>query len=213
MTQCNEYYKSVISMNIRKLVESFLSGRCQIPRKAQTKGLNSSSKDKKIFCIGLHKTGTTSLEAALKNHGFLMGNQSAGEDLLEDWAIRDFKRIIDLCHTADAFQDTPFALPYTYQALDMHFSNAKFILTIRNDFEQWYRSITRFHSKLWADGVRVPTVEDLKKAPYRYKGRAYRANRLLFNTSENDLYEKKCLQQYYENHNYAVNKLLSAPTR
>lgn len=161
-------------------------------------------KSPKVFCIGLNKTGTTSLEAALKNHGFRIGNQNAGEDLVVDWAQRDFDQIIKLCYTADAFQDAPFSFPFTYQALDMHFHNAKFILTIRDDFEQWYDSITRFHSKIWADGIRVPTVEDLKKAPYRYEGRAYEVNRLLFNSPENDPYEIECFRRYYESHNNAV---------
>ena len=160
--------------------------------------------DAKVFCIGLNKTGTTSLEAAFKSHGFRVGNQSAGEDLIGDWGERDFDRIIKLCYTADAFQDAPFSLPFTYQALDMHFPNAKFILTIRDDFEQWYDSITRFHSKNWADGVRMPTVEDLKKATYRYKGDAYVVNRLMFTSPESEPYEKESLRRYYESHNHAV---------
>ena len=86
----------------------------------------------------------------------------------------------------------------------MHFPNAKFILTIRDDFEQWYDSITRFHSKNWADGVRMPTVEDLKKAAYRYKGDAYVVNRLMFTSPESEPYEKESLRRYYESHNHAV---------
>ena len=166
--------------------------------------LKSKRNAPKIFCIGLNKTGTTSLEAELKDHGFRMGNQHSGEDLVEEWAKRDFKKIIKLAYSADAFQDAPFSYPYTYQALDMHFPNAKFILTIRDNFEQWYQSITRFHSKLWADGVRIPTADDLKKARYRYVGRPYRGNRLLFDTPESSPYEKEGLRRYYESHNRAV---------
>ena len=160
--------------------------------------------DIKVFCIGLNKTGTTSLEAAFKSHGFRVGDQNAGEDLVVDWAKRDFDQIIKLCYTADAFQDAPFSLPFTYQALDMHFPNAKFILTIRDNFEQWYDSITRFHSKKWAGGVRIPTTEDLKNATYRYKGYPYEVNRFMFTSPESDPYEKECLRQYYESHNDAV---------
>jgi len=168
------------------------------------KFFNKRKYQTKIFCIGLNKTGTTSLEAELKNKGFRMGNQHSGEDLIEEWAKRDFCKIIDFCYSAEAFQDAPFSFPYTYQALAMHFPNAKFILTIRDNFEQWYKSLTRFHSKLWADGVRIPTKDDLKKAPYRFVGRAYRANRLLFDTPESSPYEKESLRRYYESHNRAV---------
>lgn len=86
----------------------------------------------------------------------------------------------------------------------MHFPNAKFILTIRDNFEQWYQSITRFHSKNWADGVRIPTADDLKKAHYRYVGYAYRTLRLLFDTPESAPYNQLSLRQYYESHNRAV---------
>lgn len=67
----------------------------------------------KIFCIGRHKTGTTSLAQEFEMLDFVVGDQRAGELLLEDWVKRDFKRIIKYCYTAQVFQDTPFALPYT----------------------------------------------------------------------------------------------------
>ena len=160
--------------------------------------------DVKIFCIGLNKTGTTSLEAALESHGFKVGNQVAGEDLVDKWAKREFAEVVELCHTADAFQDAPFSFPFTYQALDMYFPNAKFVLTIRDDFDQWYDSITRFHSKKWADGVRIPTIEDLKNAPYRGTGWAYKVHKLLFDSPDEDPYCKESLRRYYEGHNSAV---------
>ena len=48
----------------------------------------------KVFCIGRNKTGTTSVERALQDMGYRLGNQRAGELLLEDWARRDFRRIV-----------------------------------------------------------------------------------------------------------------------
>jgi hypothetical protein len=165
---------------------------------------NRKKNQKKVFCIGLNKTGTTSLAAAFERHGLSVGNQTTGEELTDDWSRRDFKQIIKLCYTADAFQDAPFSFPFTYQALDMHFSNAKYILTVRDSFEQWYSSLTRFHSKKWADANRLPTAEDLRNADYCGKGWAYRLNRVLFNSPEDDLYEVEALRCYYESHNNAV---------
>jgi hypothetical protein len=154
----------------------------------------------KIFCVGLGKTGTTTLEQVFKDLGFKVGDQRTGENLIGDWAKRDFKKIIKLTHSADAFQDTPFSLPYTFIVLDQYFPNAKFILSVRDSAEEWYDSLTRFHSRIWADGNRVPTREDLKSATYIYKGRPFDANRLQFQTPESDPYQKEWLLSYYKRH-------------
>lgn len=158
----------------------------------------------KVFCIGLNKTGTTSLEKALQELGFQMGNQRAGEELIDDWGQRSFAKIIRLAYTADAFQDIPFSLPYTYQALDAHFPNAKFILTMRNSAEEWYESLLRFHSKLWADGTRPPTADDLAKATYVSEGHALRTHQLMFDVPTHDLYNRDRLIQVYQHHAYSV---------
>lgn len=158
----------------------------------------------KVFCIGLNKTGTTSLSAALHDLGFRLGSQRRGELLLDDWARRDFCRIFYLCYSADAFKDIPFSLPFTFEAIDQHFPNAKFIMSLRDDGEQWYESITRFHSKLWADGKRIPTAEDLKTATYIKRGRPWHSNRLIYNTPETEPYRKDDLLQFYANHRDAV---------
>lgn len=94
----------------------------------------------KVFCIGRNKTGTTSMARAVVSLGFKLGKQSRAERLLEDWGKRDFCRIIRYCKSADAFQDIPFSLPDTYQALDEAFPKSKFILTVRNNSEEWYET-------------------------------------------------------------------------
>ncbi len=158
----------------------------------------------KIFCIGFGKTGTTTIERVLKDFNFRVGNQEKGELLVFDWYKREFKNIIKLCETADAFQDIPFALPFTYMALDQYFKNAKFILTERDSSEQWYQSLTKFHSKLWAQGDNTPTADELKNANYRYKGFPYQTVKLLYNTPDDDLYNKEMLINVYNNHNAAI---------
>ena len=94
----------------------------------------------KIFCVGRNKTGTTSLEQALRGFNYRLGNQRQGELLLDDWARRDFRRIAQLAASADAFQDTPFSLPFTYQTLDAAFPGSKLILTLRSSPQDWYES-------------------------------------------------------------------------
>ena len=46
--------------------------------------------------------------------------------------------------------------------MDHFFPESKFILTIRDNSEQWYNSITKFHAKLWGKENRVPTKEEFE---------------------------------------------------
>lgn len=158
----------------------------------------------KIFCIGLNKTGTTSLQKEMLLQGFTVGNQRQAELLFDDWVKRDFKRIFRYCRTAEFFQDVPFSCPYTFIAMDQAFSGSKFILTIRNNAEEWYNSLIRFHGKLWGNGNVPPTAEDLKKATFIYKGQPYRTRLLLHDVPENEPYKRDVMITYYHNHKNMV---------
>jgi len=165
----------------------------------------NSNRKEKIFCIGTGKTGTTSVEKALRDFGYKMGNQPKGELLLKEYSKRNFKKIIDFCYTADAFQDAPFCFKYTYIAIDQEFSNAKFILTVRNSDEEWYNSLLKFHSKRHNNRNEVPTIEDLKNATYRYKGYAWDVRRLIYGIEEGqNPYDENVFKQYYNDHNNAI---------
>lgn len=157
----------------------------------------------KIFCIGRNKTGTTSLEKALRDLGYKMGNVPKGERLLKDYEKSDFGPIVKFCKTAQAFQDAPFSWPYTWLVLFEHFPNAKFILTVRDE-EEWYKSITSYHSKLFSGGKRVPTMKDLQNAKYRYKGFVWDASRAVWKTPEDDVYNKEMFIENYKRHNEDV---------
>jgi len=161
-------------------------------------------KEKKIFNIGLFKTGTTSVEFALKELGYHMGNQVKGELLIHEYAKRNWKPIIKFCKTAEAFQDAPFCFPFTYQILDYAFPGSKFILTIRDSPEEWYRSLTSFHLKVHGGTGNAPSKEDLENAKYRYKGFAWDVNRTLYSTPEHDPYKKEELLEFYKCHNLSV---------
>lgn len=157
----------------------------------------------KVFGIGANKTGTTSLEAAMGLLGYKLGNQRKGENLIEEWATRDFRKIIKHSRTADFFQDAPFSFPFTYIVLDQKFPNSKFILTVRDSPEQWYNSLLNFHSKIYGQG-NIPDKKALQNATYIYKGRPWRTNRLKYTTPENDPYNKESLITNYEIHNNSV---------
>lgn len=167
--------------------------------------MNRDNNEPKIFCIGFNKTGTTSLETALKDFEYSIGDQALGENLIKSWYCRNFKGIADLAKTATVFQDVPFSLPFTYIYLDTYFKNAKFILTERDNEDQWYNSLVKFHSKEWSDGIKTPTVKELKDSVYSYNGYAYDYMRYVYGTmAETNPYHKSTLVAQYINHNKNV---------
>ena len=195
--------KRILSV-IARLYSCALSGKLrQSHRKLSFK--SSEKFAGKIFCIGFNKTGTTSVEQALKEFKYPLGNQPAAEMLLPDWHRRDFGRIIRYCHSSDAFQDIPFSLPETYRYLDEAFPDAKFILTIRDSNDQWFQSLVRFHTKLFSsDKSRPPNERDLDNASYRYRGFGLDAMKIVFNYPEVELYDFDSYTQLYEKHNASV---------
>ena len=167
-----------------------------------------SAEKPKVFCVGRNKTGTTSLKKALGDLGYRIGNQRQAEVLIEDWGKRDFRRLVQYCREADAFQDIPFSLPFTFQAMDMAFPNSKFILTIRDSAEQWYKSLVRFHSRrleLRTGEKRVPTLADIQSDPYIYPGYLWRVRELVgFASDSREAYPEKSLKDHYNWHNSIV---------
>lgn len=158
----------------------------------------------KIFCVGRNKTGTTSLMKAFQDLGYVVGEQRQAELLYDrHYFTRDFAPIITYCKSAQVFQDVPFSCPYLFVALDQAFPGSKFILTVRDDADQWYSSVTRFHAKLWGTQGAIPTVEQLRAATYVRTGWAY--NLLaLYGTTDAEPYHRETLIAHYEKHNAAV---------
>jgi len=187
--------------------KSFEKGRCvTFLLKSRVKTF-LGFKNPKVFVIGRNKTGTTSLARALEILGYRIGNQRRAELLMEDWGKREFRRIINYCHSADAFQDVPFSYPYTFQALDSAFPGSKFILSIRESAEVWYQSLVRFHSKRLEKRIgefRTPNFEDIKNDPYVYPGYLWRVRQLVGVGAENDPWLEVEMKQYYERHNEMV---------
>ena len=89
----------------------------------------------KVFCIGFHKTGTTSLEVALKKLGYRVRGSFGTKD--PDIANKVFEMAYAMVPDYDAFEDNPW--PILYGELDERFPGSKFILT-RRPAESWIRS-------------------------------------------------------------------------
>lgn len=89
----------------------------------------------KIFGIGFHKTGTSSLAHALRTLGFrVTGPNGVHNPNIADEALTLCLRV---ARNYDAFQDNPW--PILYKEMDAHFPGSKFILTLR-DTGEWLQS-------------------------------------------------------------------------
>lgn len=158
----------------------------------------------KYFCIGRNKTGTTSLKKAFEELGYLVGKQQEAEVLYDQYYFKnEFSEIIKYCESAQVFQDLPFSCPETYKYLDTAYPGSKFILTIRDDAEQWYQSLVSFHSKILGLNGVAPTTEDLKKAQYLRKGFLYNTVKL-HGTEDVNPYNKNTMIAHYEQYNQDV---------
>ena len=111
----------------------------------------------KVFCIGFHKTGTTSLAVALR----MLGYRVTGPNGTKDPEIADKVHTMAdrLAHEYDAFQDNPW--PVLYREMDEKWPGSKFILT-RRSADAWIRSqvkdfgLRETPMRRWIYGVGCP---------------------------------------------------------
>lgn len=92
----------------------------------------------RVICIGWHKTGTSTLGAALLQLGYsVLGCRL---DAYYPLAEGDYQGALELTDPFDAVQDVPWAA--LYRELDDRFPASKFILTVRNE-RSWMASAKR----------------------------------------------------------------------
>ena len=99
------------------------------------------SDTEKIFCIGFHKTGTTSVREALILLGYkycfwrkLDWNPEPGD--VPEALLRQMSEY-------EAFADGGCWYPGWFKRIDEEFKNSKFILTVRDE-DEWFKSMIRF---------------------------------------------------------------------
>lgn len=97
----------------------------------------------KVFVVGYHKTGTTSLTKALLVLGYrVCGSLNQIKDFNPSVHSRSdlFKMALPLLKEYDVFEDTPWFMFYR-ELLEEH-PDGKFILTVRPS-ENWYKSVVK----------------------------------------------------------------------
>ncbi|WP_258105243.1 sulfotransferase family protein [Marinoscillum sp. MHG1-6] len=140
--------------------------------------MHATIKYNKVFCIGLSRTGTTSLHELLQELDLRSVHYI--EPLIEgkDWTLVDHN---------DAISDTP--IPLLFKSCDQRYPHSKFILTTRNKdawldsmkwlfrhgkvIWNWPRSVDQYHRELY--GTKNYDQKKLSRAfdEYHDKARSY----------------------------------------
>jgi hypothetical protein len=120
----------------------------------------------KVFGIGFHKTGTTSLGMALGHLAYevCLGSRPLREALghrrlMAHLTHNEFHSIVDVAERFDACVDSPWFI--LYRELDRRFPGSKFILTVRDE-TAWLDSAIRYYAeseselRRWIYGVGTP---------------------------------------------------------
>lgn len=106
------------------------------------------------------------------------------------------------CETADAFQDIPFSFPKVYEKLYERFPDAKFILTVRDNADQWVDSLMGFHNKIYASNKEIGvTADDLASQNYVYKGWSLDVRKWIYNYPDIEVNDREAYKKVYNSHN------------
>lgn len=97
----------------------------------------------KVFGVGLHKTGTSTLGECLRVLGYDVCPEEAAYATLDDVAARDYGACLEVAQNYDGFQDSPWNCTDAYKVLDAAFPQAQFILTRREE-NRWFGSFLRW---------------------------------------------------------------------
>jgi hypothetical protein len=118
---------------------------------------------KKVFCIGLGRTGTTTFGKCMRSLGFRHLGWEGGDDGLRAdlglLALVDYPAFIGYIDKFDSVDDYP--VPKLYKKLAKTYPDARFVLTTRLSADKWVDSIiSEFNRKpfnggedLWYEGA------------------------------------------------------------
>lgn len=97
--------------------------------------MSSDVKSKKVFCIGFHRTGTTTFQTALEELGYdVVGMRRTEWDA---YAAGDYDAIRECINRFDGFRDMPW--PLMYKWLYETYPDAQFVLS-RREPASWIAS-------------------------------------------------------------------------
>jgi len=153
----------------------------------------------KIFCIGYNKTGTTSLSKIMNNNNIVSAPQTPFEYNLESYFYKNYSTFTEMIkndyYGYTFFQDVPFSLPNFYKILDKEFEGSKFILTIRDDENEWYNSLISYYKKIFTNFYNPENI-----GGYVYRGVIFKLLTHAYMSPRENPYDEKSLKKSYLKH-------------
>lgn len=128
---------------------------------------------RKLFGIGLHKTGTTTLAECFRILGYSVCPEIVAFATLHSTAARNYGPLFEVADRHDAFEDAPWNYPNAFQALHRRWDSAKFILTVRDSvrwfesFERWCRLVSNPYDFSILHSYGVPMLAQNREAAIR----------------------------------------------
>lgn len=116
-------------------------------------------KDQKVFVIGFHKTGLTSLGKALELLQYRVCHRAkplrealGHEEMIQQLEQKSYEKVFEIAREFDAFHDNPWF--WLYRELDQQFPGSKFILSTRGE-ASWLASAQRYFGNTESDFRRL----------------------------------------------------------
>jgi hypothetical protein len=106
--------------------------------------LQREGRVRKVFCIGLGKTGTTTFGSFMEDLGYKHHPTICAYGLA-CYRSGNFDRLFDIADNYDSFDDFPW--PLLYKELADQYPDAKFVLTTREDADVWYKSLCKHYDR------------------------------------------------------------------
>lgn len=173
--------------------------------------------EEKIICLGLNKTGTSSIKKAFEDLGFKVYPQSHNDSnfLHNYFTGKNVGTAIDFMEQTNHtfFKDIPWSCPGISEKIIRYTPNSKFILSVRENPEKWINSVKRFWTDILKDGeIDYTYIADVKFLDYDYKIPIYGYLYGMFKSWNLEKYDgtfDEKLYQVYINHNNSVRKTLN----
>jgi hypothetical protein len=146
----------------------------------------------KVFIIGLNKTGTTTLEWALKTLGYNVKPYSDLEVIRLHKAKNKTKIIKNMTKNYNAFQDLPWC-SYWENVYNIY-PNAKYILTERTDVNKWLKSLINHTLRVTASKHNSYDALKTNKLTYGYRYPGFHKNEF---------------KKFYRKHNTSIKRFFS----
>lgn len=93
---------------------------------------------RKVFCIGLQKTGTTTFQQCMETLGY--DHKGNSPEVFHDWRRGNKASLRNVIEKYDSFDDVPYFVLYR-EIFDLCGKDALYVLTLRSSAQTWVDSM------------------------------------------------------------------------